>query len=148
MSGIRFHYSEILEANEDWVVVIGKIYMLLGRHGQESFLFRLWESNIHPIYVPVFPTQNGDVKSLADPRMICDIIEVLYNNPNIDLFVIVSGDKDFIPVIRKIAEKGKNACVIGVGKTTADSLVNECNRLNFNFFDFTKLHRRATRIKT
>ena len=44
-------------------------------------------------------------KNYTDPQMISDISEIFYRYPEIDLFVICSGDSHFFPVIEKIKQQ-------------------------------------------
>ncbi|RLG29804.1 hypothetical protein DRO03_06305 [Methanosarcinales archaeon] len=55
--------------------------------------------------------------------------------------IIVSGDKDFIPLIRKIAEHGKRAIVVGVKGSTSYPSIKECDRLHFDFLNYSDIHR-------
>lgn len=117
-------------------------------------MYAAHERGIVPVYAPAYQSNYANsgessycdgtalptpkFKSLCDPMLICDAMEALYENRNIDFFVLVSSDKDFIPLIRKIAEKGKEACVIGLGMD-AFYLIKECERLGFDFLDYLQL---------
>ena len=83
--------------------------------------------NLEPIYCPVFNSNevNSKSKSLADPMMIIDIIETLLKNNTITTIVLITGDKDFIPIIRKIKEYGKKVILIST-ENTASALIREC----------------------
>ena len=67
--------------------------------------------------------------------LMCNALEALYKNPSIDVFVLVTCDKDFIPLLRKIAENEKEVIVIGMEKY-ARFLRDECDRLGFAFLDY------------
>ncbi|MGK0262410.1 MAG: uncharacterized LabA/DUF88 family protein, partial [Planctomycetota bacterium] len=43
-------------------------------------------------------------KNSADVQLACDVCRVLYRRPDIDAIVIVSGDRDFIPIARQVLE--------------------------------------------
>ena len=76
--------------------------------------------------------------------IICEVMRTLYEKPHIDTFVIVSGDKDFVPLIRTIAQHHdkKRLIVIGVYDSTADLVIDECDRYEeAKFLDYTLLHR-------
>ncbi len=138
----NYNYAVLVEAaNKEGQMVLGRVYLLTDRSNVEN-LYKFFEFGIEPVYAPQYRTGDGDKsKSLADPMLVCDIMQTLYERPFIETFVIVSGDKDFIPVIRRIAEHGKRVIVIGVEASTADPLIEECNRLNFDFLDYTDMHR-------
>ena len=120
---------------------LGRVYLVTDR-SSGGMLHKFFKFGIEPVYAPEYDNRDEDrPKSLADPMMVCDIMQTLYERPFIETFVIVSGDKDFIPVIRKISEHGKRAIIIGVEKSTAKSLTTECARLNFRFLAYETLHR-------
>tara|TARA_Y100000589_G_C27143613_1_gene625841 strand:- start:267 stop:1241 length:975 start_codon:yes stop_codon:yes gene_type:complete len=66
-------------------------------------------------------------KDSTDIKMICDILKSLYNQKNIDTYIIVSSDTDFAHVAIMIREYGKTIYAIG-NKNTPDSLRNVCDR--------------------
>ena len=118
--------------DEKGLLVFGKIYFKFSETSdmikrQDGFLYKLWSLNLEPIYCPVFNSNevNSKSKSLADPMMITDIIETLLKNNTITTIVLITGDKDFIPIIRKIKEYGKKVILIST-ENTASTLIREC----------------------
>ena len=139
-----YNYDVLAEvASKAGRMVLGRVYLITdGTSGGK--LYKFFELGIEPVYTPQYGAGDKDKpksKSLADPMMVCDIMQTLYERPFIETFVIASGDKDFIPVIRKISEHGKRAIIIGVEKSTAQALTAECARLNFKFLAYETLHR-------
>ena len=137
-----YNYDVLAEvASKAGQMVLGRVYLLIDRSRKEM-LHKFFELGIKPVYAPEYKTGDDEKrKSLADPMMVCDIMQTLYERPFIKSFVIVSGDKDFIPLIQKIAEHGKRAIVIGVEGSTSYSLIKECDRLHFDFLNYTDIHR-------
>ncbi len=72
-------------------------------------------------------------KNSVDMKMTCDIQETLYGeNPQIDVYILCTGDRDFIPVIEKIHMKRK--MVIGISTNyfgTSMNLRNECDQFYY-----------------
>ncbi|MEA1868715.1 MAG: NYN domain-containing protein [Euryarchaeota archaeon] len=137
-----YNYDVLAEvASKAGQMVFGRVYLVTdGTSGGK--LYKFFELGIEPVYTPQYRAGDEDKsKSLADPMMVCDIMQTLYERPFIKTFVIVSGDKDFIPVTRKISEHGKQAIIIGVERSTAQALTTECARLNFKFLTYETLHR-------
>lgn len=67
---------------------------------------------------------NGNYRECLDTQMSIEIVESLYQFSDIDLYLILSGDGDFIPVVKKIKEsKQKNVIIIALK-----------NSLNSRFF--------------
>ena len=80
------------------------------------------------------PIQNfharGSAKNSSDIRLAIDAVELLYRF-SVDVFVIVSADSDFVPLVRQLRAGGKG--VIGAGRqdVVSDTLVRSCDRYIF-----------------
>ena len=83
------------------------------------------ELGIEPIHV-----YHSDRKNSSDIRLVIDAMELLHNSP-IDIFVIVSSDSDFIPLINKLRSFGKVVIVAGKKETTSSNLSKYCDRYLF-----------------
>jgi len=113
---------------EEGRIVIGKVYAPRLNEGKS---FKFHKNGIDPIYTPEYKNEKYS-KSLADPMMICDIMETLYEREEISVYMILTNDKDFIPVIRKLSEHGKKVILMSVkGPSLSDDLVKECNDKSF-----------------
>ena len=71
-------------------------------------------------------------KNTADIQMTVDVIECAWQLPNINCFVLVTGDSDFSPVFRRLREMDKE--VIGVGRS---STLSECVKTSCSRFIYT-----------
>ena len=109
------------------ILRIAKAYMVTSRNTSE-YLYELSKRGIEPIYTP---EDRG--KSLGDPMFITDVMEVLYEMPFIEKFIICTCDKDIIPLLKKLALKNKEVLVLGIDSSTSEFLINECSRLGFKF---------------
>ena len=66
-------------------------------------------------------------KGTSDSALIIDAMELLYTNPSIDAFALVSSDSDFTRLAQKIREQGK--FVVGFGQRhTPSPFVSACER--------------------
>ncbi len=69
-------------------------------------------------------------KNSVDMKMSCDIQELLYTrNYNVDVFILCTGDRDFVPIIDKIHTQEK--IVIGMSTNffgTSSMFKNECDQ--------------------
>ena len=66
-----------------------------------------------------------DHKNAADMRLCIDVLEVLYTRAEISTFVLVAGDRDYIPVIQHLRRQARR--VLGVGfreSVSGDLLLN------------------------
>jgi uncharacterized LabA/DUF88 family protein len=79
----------------------------------------VYKSGVETIYAPVFHAerdlsgQTSKGKSLADPVMVTDCIDFLHLLPSVGTYVMVTGDKDMIPVVRIARLRGRRVVVIG-----------------------------------
>jgi uncharacterized LabA/DUF88 family protein len=79
----------------------------------------VYKAGVEPIYAPVFHSerdlsgQMGKGKSLADPVMVTDCIDFLHLLPQVGTYVLVTGDKDMMPVVRLAKLRGRRVVVIG-----------------------------------
>ncbi len=69
-------------------------------------------------------------KNSVDMKMSCDIQELLYTRTyNVDIFILCTGDRDFVPIIEKIHTQEK--IVIGMSTNyfgTSSMFKNECDQ--------------------
>lgn len=61
-------------------------------------------------------------KNSADVQLACDVCRVLYRRPDIDAIVIVSGDRDFIPIARQVLEENRELRVVAIPDSTSGDL--------------------------
>jgi len=61
-------------------------------------------------------------KSSLDNILAAEMMETLMHNPNIEVFVLVSGDRDYIPFVNLLRREGKTVVVIGEERSVARDL--------------------------
>ncbi len=72
-------------------------------------------------------------KNSADIRLVVDALDLCYTKVHIDIFVIVSGDSDFSPLVSKLRENDKKVIGLGVKNSSSDLLVDNCDE--FIYYD-------------
>ena len=73
-------------------------------------------------------------KNAADIRIVIDALELFYNDKNaFTHLVLVSGDGDFTELVHRLRGHGKFVTGIGISGTSAEYLVNACDK--FIFYD-------------
>ncbi len=88
----------------------------------------LYANAIEPMYVPTYHYDRDEgrtgraIKNAVDMHICIDMMRTLYAFPNIGTFVLVTGDRDFIPLINAIRQLGHRTVVIGVAEATASHL--------------------------
>ena len=129
-------------------VVVGKAYAdWVSRSpelkGASQFILdppSLYAAGIEPVYVPTrLPPRGGSyqpgrtmrIKNSVDVKMTADCIETAHSFPNINTFVLVSGDSDFIHVINSLRAVGKRVLVVGVSWATSRRMADHVDGLIF-----------------
>jgi uncharacterized LabA/DUF88 family protein len=131
----------VAKAYADWVTRAPEL------RGASQFLNdppALYASGIEPVYVPTrLPLVNAQantyrtqrVKNSVDVKMTADCIECAHSYPNVNTFVLVSGDSDFIHVINALRTMGKKVIIIGISWTTSRRLSDLVDGLIFYDID-------------
>ncbi len=77
--------------------------------------------------IQVFGFAKGASKNAADIHLVIDAIELCYTRPNIEVFVIVSGDGGFASLGKKLHEHGKIVVGCAYEGTTSDVFKSVCD---------------------
>jgi uncharacterized LabA/DUF88 family protein len=87
----------------------------------------VYKAGIEPVFAPVMRPEGGtrEGKSLADPVMVADGVDLLWTVAP-DVFVLVTSDKDMIPLARIAKQRGAAVVVLG-SDLTAIPLVEMSN---------------------
>ena len=114
---------------EEASVLTSQVYVAMGYRGNgshipQSEIFEVYKLGGTLVPVPSFPAEGGRLKSLVDPTMITDAVLSLAKQELLDLIVIVTNDKDFIPLVRAAKELGK-AVWLFYGEQPAGSLLDQ-----------------------
>jgi hypothetical protein len=75
--------------------------------------------------IQIYSVRGG--KNRADIRMAIDAFEIAMTRPQINTYVIVSGDSDFGPLVGKLREYGRYTLGIGPRNITHHLLVKSCD---------------------
>ncbi|MBT4491671.1 MAG: NYN domain-containing protein [Gammaproteobacteria bacterium] len=103
-------------------VVVKKAYCDWERY--KEFKSVMHDAAFELIEIP-HTRQSG--KNSADIRMVVDALDLCYTKEHIDIFVIISGDSDFSPLVSKLRENAKLVIGIGVRNSTSDLLMHNCD---------------------
>ena len=112
---VRTQYPDISMV-KDYANRLGKV-AFLRTYGDWNMLYKQ-RKHLKKVYgmklinEPHLKTGNGKKKDAVDMRMAFDIGACLEKFPQIDLYILVSGDADFLPVLRQIKMRGKEILII------------------------------------
>ncbi|WP_420629096.1 NYN domain-containing protein [Candidatus Leptofilum sp.] len=71
---------------------------------------------------------NSFSKNLADMQIVVDTMETLLDGQNFSTYVLMTGDRDFTPLVQALRKRGKQVIGMGVKHTTSQSLANLCDQ--------------------
>ncbi len=96
-----------IQAFGDWVRFNGQINSLQ-------------TSGIQPVFTPLSRAE----KSSADTFICVHAMKLFMQNQNINTLILVSGDRDFIPLLNELRSLGKNTFLMAVPGSISRDLVN------------------------
>jgi hypothetical protein len=64
-----------------------------------------------------------DHKNAADMKLCIDLMEVLYTRPDIQHFVLITGDRDYIPVVQHLRRLGRKIKAVAFKPTLSADLL-------------------------
>ena len=129
----RFDIDLVLERLlEKGKIIVKKAYADWSYY--QNYMVDLHTAAIEMIEIPS-PRQSG--KNSADIRLVVDAMDLCYSKDHIDVFVIVSGDSDFSPLVSKLRENNKEVIGVGMKGSTSKLLIANCDEFIF-YEDLTK----------
>lgn len=97
----------------------------------------LYANAIEPIYVATYYYDKDmgrtgrAIKNSVDMNLCIDAMKTLFTNTNISKFVLVTGDRDFIPLVNSIRQQGKEVYIIGIGGAASTHLAQSADEFVF-----------------
>jgi len=70
-------------------------------------------------------------KNAADVRMAVDAMETLITHPDVNTFVLVSGDGDYSPLAQRLREYGKTVVGVGARASASPRLIAVCSAYQY-----------------
>ena len=72
-----------------------------------------------------------DHKNAADMQLCIDALEVMYTRPDIGTFVLVAGDRDYIPVLQHLRRQARQVLVAGFRESVSGDLLQNIGADHF-----------------
>ncbi len=88
--------------------------------------FERMASALGSLYLMGIDTHNvlgTDHKNAADMRLCIDLMEVLYTRPDIQHFVLVAGDRDYIPIVQQLRRQARQVTAVAFRQTVSGDLL-------------------------
>ena len=71
---------------------------------------------------------NNFSKNLADMQIVVDTMETLIDGHEYSTYVLMTGDRDFTPLVQSLRKRGKQVIGVGVRHTTSQSFADLCDK--------------------
>jgi uncharacterized protein (TIGR00288 family) len=130
------NFEAIMDRCEDFGrVVIARAYADWYRYPRVTSA--LYANAIEPMYVPTYYYDRDlgrtgrAIKNSVDMNLCIDAMKTLFTNPNIEKFVLCTGDRDFIPLVNSIRQQGKEVVIIGIGGAASSHLAQSADEFIF-----------------
>ena len=104
--------------DEGDVMVLGRSYAAFDAWPGNEIAHDLALLGLDPQYVLV--SHNG--QNSADVQLTFDVARVLFRRDDIGLIVVVSGNRDFLPLARQVLEEGRDLRIVSFSDTTSGDL--------------------------
>lgn len=125
--GVRSNLGQELRNFLDSDIIRGKVavqraYADWRRYPQ--YIVPLSEASVDLIFAPAYGSSK---KNATDIRLAIDALELVFTRPEIETFILLSGDSDFSSLVLKLKEYGKYVIGVGLQESTSDILVQNCD---------------------
>jgi len=107
--------------------VIGRSYAAFDTYPGVEVAHDLALMGFDPQYVLI--SHSG--KNSADIQLSLDAARVVFRRPDIELIVIVSGDRDFIPLAGQVLEEGRELRIVSIPDRTSGDLRDRVGERRF-----------------
>lgn len=74
---------------------------------------------------------NNYGKNLADMQIVVNAMDTLIDGHQYNTYVLMSGDRDFTPLVQSLRKRGKSVIGVGIKHTTSSSLAELCDQYIF-----------------
>jgi uncharacterized protein (TIGR00288 family) len=97
--------------------------------------FRSAKRSLHEVNFELIeiPHASYSGKNSADIRMVVDSLDLCFTKPHVEIFVLITGDSDFSPLVAKLRENNKKVVGVGVKASTSKLLLESCDE--FIYYD-------------
>ncbi|OGX83617.1 hypothetical protein BEN47_17355 [Hymenobacter lapidarius] len=138
---LKNHFQDPPELNDYVLDIIRKLREELSAKGLDSLISyayadfeRLATAPQGALYLMGVSTRNvlgTDHKNAADMQLCIDALEVMYTRPDIGTFVLVAGDRDYIPVLQHLRRQARQVLVAGFRESVSGDLLQNIGAEQF-----------------
>ncbi|MGQ9874956.1 MAG: NYN domain-containing protein [Chloroflexus sp.] len=103
-------------------LVVKRVYANWSRPANQAWIEPVARYSLQPVHHERVATS----KNATDILLVVEAMDMLYGE-QIDRFCLVTGDSDYVPLVKRLRKAGKEVIVIG-SEHTAEALRNACSR--------------------
>ncbi|MCL4370870.1 MAG: NYN domain-containing protein [Chloroflexi bacterium] len=92
-------------------VLVRRAFGDFRREDMDDLAIQLYQSGFHLVHCPAWPNQRGRLKSVVDDVMAQDLRDQLESAPEVEVFILGSGDRNFIAVANALKRHGRKVVV-------------------------------------
>jgi hypothetical protein len=86
-----------------------------------------WQVDLYSRGVELVHVLGRGGKNAVDIRMAIDLVESVFTDLDIDTYLVVSGDRDFLPVIKLLKRRGKSVIALSPSRAMSKEMKRICN---------------------
>jgi uncharacterized LabA/DUF88 family protein len=144
---LKNHFHDPPDLNDYTLELVRKLRERLAEQGNDCLVMnayadfeRMPSAPQGALYLVGVSTRNvlgTDHKNAADMQLCIDALEILYTRKDIGTFVLLGGDRDYIPMLQHLRRQARQVIVAGFREATSGDLLQ--NLLPQHFFDAREL---------
>ena len=138
---LKNHFHDPPDLNDYCLDIVRSLREQLSARGLDSLISyayadfeRLATAPQGALYLMGVSTRNvlgTDHKNAADMQLCIDALEVMYTRPDIGTFVLVAGDRDYIPVLQHLRRQARQVLVAGFRESVSGDLLQNIGTDHF-----------------
>jgi len=138
---LKNHFHDPPDLNDIVLDIVRTLREQLGAKGLDSLISyayadfeRLATAPQGALYLMGVSTRNvlgTDHKNAADMQLCIDALEVMYTRPDIGTFVLVAGDRDYIPLLQHLRRQARQVLVAGFRESVSGDLLQNIGADHF-----------------
>lgn len=138
---LKNHFHDPPDLNDIVLDIVRTLREQLSKKGLDSLISyayadfeRLATAPQGALYLMGVSTRNvlgTDHKNAADMQLCIDALEVMYTRPDIGTFVLVAGDRDYIPVLQHLRRQARQVLVAGFRESVSGDLLQNIGADHF-----------------
>lgn len=92
-------------------VLVRRAFGDFRREDMDDLAIQLYQNGFQLVHCPAWPNQRGRLKSVVDDVMAQDLRDQLEGAPEVEVFILGSGDRNFIAVANALKRHGRKVVV-------------------------------------